>query len=211
MYPKWLHILLAVYPCISALGEVIPHNHTIYVVQEGWHTGIILETATIPDSIWHDKERYNDKKYLDIGWGDEAFYQEPSISIILAIRAVLIPTQSVIRIHAFQTHPELYYGSFASLFEVKLSNDQYNSLISFISNSFIRDKDGETILSPLHAGNRNFFLAKRKYHLFRTCNTWVCMALKESNVPFRSVGIVTRRQLARQFNRLDQKIVRKIH
>lgn len=140
----------------------------------------------------------------------KAFYQEPGISIILAIRAVLIPTQSVIRIHAFQTHPELYYGSFASLFEVKLSNDQYNSLISFISNSFIRDKDGETILSHCMQVTETFSL-QRKYHLFRTCNTWVCMALKESNVPFRSVGIVTRRQLARQFNRLDQKIVRKIH
>ena len=147
MYPKWLHILLAVYPCISALGEVIPQTIRSMLFRKA---GIpVLYWKLLPFPIAFGMTRKGTTTKIPRYRMGRCFHQEPGISIILAIRAVLIPTQSVIRIHAFQTHPELYYGSFASLFEVKLSNDQYNSLISFISNSFIRDKDGETNPFPI--------------------------------------------------------------
>ncbi len=196
---------------VTAYNDVNPIFFSIFIVQEGWHTGIVLETASIPDSLWQGINQFQHHNYLDIGWGDEAFYQEPGINVILALRAILFPTKSVIRIHGFRTDPVLYYESYATLFELKLTQEQYYTLIRFIANSFIRKEDGKIILSTLQESYKNYFLSKRYYHLFRTCNTWVCLALKESSVPVRSSGILTRRQLIRQLNRLDRSVIRRIH
>lgn len=196
---------------VVAYNDVNTKHFSIFIVQEGWHTGIVLETTTIPDSLWNGINQFQHYNYLDIGWGDEAFYQEPGINVLLAFRAILFPTQSVIRIHGFRTDPVLYYESYASLFKLKVTQEQYYNLIRYIANSFIRNEDGKIILSKLQGNSNNYYLSKKYYHLFRTCNTWVCLALKESSIPVRSSGILTRQQLIRQLKRLDRNIISRIH
>lgn len=175
---------------------------TIYILQQAWHTGIVLKTSTVPDSLWPGVSQFARNRYLDIGWGDEAYYQEPGVNIPLALRAVLIPTQSVIRVRGFWYHPEEVYGTNSSLFKLALNRDQYYRLIRFIANSFTLGPDGNPMLSQRKAGTNDFFLAHGKYHLFNTCNTWVALALRASTFPVRTCFIITRGQLARQLKRI---------
>jgi len=186
-------------------------NYTIYIVQEGWHTGIVLETNAIPDSLWHGISRFRQHVYLDIGWGDEFFYQEPGTNILLALRAAIFPTKSVIRVHGFRTDPIYYFSASATLFQMAVSPEQFYSLVNFIASSFIRDNNDEIILSERQERVKIFYMSKQHYHIFRTCNSWVCKALKESSIPIRSAGIITKWQLIRQLNRLDDKAIRRIH
>lgn len=69
----------------------------IFVVQEGWHTGIIFKTNDVDSTIWPEIVPYRNKKFVDVGWGDEKFYQVPGYPVSVAARAVLFPTQSILR------------------------------------------------------------------------------------------------------------------
>lgn len=180
--------------------------YSFYIVQEYWHTGIIIETSLVPDSLWPNLKHFRIHRYLDIGWGEEFFYQEPETNAFHALRAVLWPTPSAIRVHGFITDPKVYYGTYATLFEIKATPEQFYHLITFIANSFKHDDDGNLVPSY----TSNFFKAKRSYHLFRTCNTWVCKGLKGSGYKVRYRGVITRRQLIRQVKRLDADIVERI-
>lgn len=183
-----------------------PEYYSFYIVQEYWHTGIVIETALVPDSLWPNLKHFRSHRYLDIGWGEEFFYQEPETNAFHALRAVLWPTPSAIRVHGFITDPKVYYGTYATLFEIKATPEQFYHLITFMANSFKHDDDGNLVPSY----TSNFFKAKRNYHLFRTCNTWVCKGLKGSGYKVRYRGVITRRQLIRQVKRLDADIIERI-
>ncbi len=176
-----------------------------YVVQESWHTGIILKTSSVPDTLWPNAKDFSNYNFIDIGWGDEKFYQIPGISIPLAIRAVLLPTSSVFRVHGFNSSPLKYYG-YATLFKIEASPERFQNLVSFIVSSFKVDVDGNLIQSD----QKGFYKAKRSYHLFRTCNTWVGLGLKTSGYPIESCFLLTRKQLIRRLNRIESNSVKRI-
>ena len=74
-----------------------PNTH-VYLVKNNLHTGIVFSVnekliENIP-AISNFSEYY----YVDIGWGDEDFYQHPDPDILLGAKAILVPTSSVIRI-----------------------------------------------------------------------------------------------------------------
>ncbi len=186
--------------------ESTPEYYSFYIVQEYWHTGIIVETALVPDSLWPSVMQFRNHRYIDIGWGEEFFYQEPETNAFHALRAVLWPTPSAIRVHGFRTEPSLYYGTYATLFKIKATPEEFYHLIKFIANSFKYDDDGNII--PSHTSS--FFKAKRNYHLFRTCNTWVCKGLSSSGYRVRYRAVITRRQLVRQVRRINTDNIERI-
>lgn len=175
--------------------------YEILIVQQAWHTGIIIAVEDIPESIWPEKERYSQHKKIDVSWGDEKFYQANGRPIGLAIRAILWPTQSVIRVFPFNNPVQSAYGEDARIKSLFLSENEFHALCHFISESFIRNKNGNIRLSTVNTNNRYYFLAKRKYHLFRTCNTWVALALKKSGLNTRSCCILNANQLFRQLKK----------
>ncbi|WP_462319543.1 DUF2459 domain-containing protein [Marinilabilia sp.] len=177
-------------------------QYEVLIVQQAWHTGIILAVEDIPESIWPEKKQYGQYKKIDVSWGDEKFYQAHGRPIGLAIRAILWPTQSVIRVFPFSNPVQSAYGEDARIKSLSLSEKEFLELCHFIDSSFIRNKDGNISLSKVNANNRYYFLAKRKYHLFRTCNTWVALALKNSGLSIRSCCILNANQLFRQLDKL---------
>jgi uncharacterized protein (TIGR02117 family) len=179
-------------------------SDTIYIVQEAWHTGIILKTQSVSPGIFPEIKRYEHKKYIDISWGDERYYQNPGANILLALRAVIIPTQAVIRYIGFSLPLQKFYKR-STIMQITLERAEFDSLCFFIAKSFQRTDNGQIIAS--HYGNRKlFFLAKRKYHLFRTCNTWVALALKKSGLPVNSYMALTASQLFRRLEKLDKAV-----
>lgn len=184
-------------------GKVI--NDTtfgVYVIQEFWHTGIIFETSQVEPRHWTEIKRYQNSNFIDVGWGDEKFYQAPGNPVLLAARAILWPTQSVLRVFAFNTPVRSAYGSESRILRIPLSSEQFMDLCIFISESYMLDDSGNIISSTAYGETDHYFLATGKYHLFRTCNTWVAIAFKNAGLDVRSFGILNANQLFRQLSEI---------
>jgi len=184
---------------ISSLVSNLCAKDTIYIVQEAWHTGIILKTNSVPPAIFPEIKSYDHVSYIDISWGDEKFYQAEGTPVGLAARAILFPTSAVIQLFGLKWPVEAFYPRSEPII---LDSLEFNALCRFISDSFQRDNEGKIIPSSVYGPTDIYFKAQRKYHLFRTCNTWVALALKEAGLDVRSFLVLTAGQLFRQLQRL---------
>ncbi len=177
--------------------------YTVYVVQSMWHTGIILKTGDINSDIWPEIVQYSNKMFVDIGWGDEKFYQSHGNPPLLAARAILWPTNSILEIYSFNNNPSKAYQAKARILKINVTEQQLNDLCLFIVQSFLRNESGQSQLSRLYKTNSRFFMATRKYHLFRTCNTWIALAFKKSGFKVRSCCVLNANQLFRQLKKIN--------
>lgn len=175
-------------------------NKTIYIVQEAWHTGIVLHTRKVSVQEWPEISKYQNKQYIDISWGDEVYYQHPSFNLWLALRAVCFPTRSVIALNNFKRSIPSYYPH-SRIMKINITHPHLQALCRFIAQSFQRDNQNQIIPSTLHDTSSIFFRGKRSYHLFRTCNTWVALALEKAGLPINATLALTADQL---FNRLEK-------
>jgi uncharacterized protein (TIGR02117 family) len=180
-------------------------NDTVYVVQEAWHTGIVLKTSEVSPEICPGIGKYKQYTYIDISWGDELYYQDIDPGIGLALRAVLFPTTAVIKYTGIHSSVKHYYKH-SNLMQIVLDSTQFNALCSYISNSFQRDSLNSIIPSTAYGKAAHFYLAKRKYHLFRTCNTWVMAAFKNAGLKVNTFFVLTAGQLFRRLKKLRQAV-----
>ena len=194
---------LSLLSLISLTGIYPNDEYVVHVVQEYWHTGIIIATDDVPVELWPEIARFSDKKRIDVGWGDRDFYQVTGRPIGLAAKAILWPTPSVIRLDGFNVPVLSYYGNDARVEKIEMDEEHFYNLITFIAESFVRDEKGNIIPGDDKGESSTFFLGKRKYHLFRTCNTWVALAFKSAGYDIRSFLVLAAWQLFRQLDKID--------
>ncbi|MFW6222415.1 MAG: DUF2459 domain-containing protein [Bacteroidota bacterium] len=183
----------------------ISASDTVYVAQHAWHTGIVLKTSEISPEMCPGIAKYKKYSYIDISWGDEFYYQHIDPGIGLALRAVLFPTTAVIKYTGIRSSVKHYYKH-SNLMQIVLDSGQFNSLCMYISKSFQRDSLNRIILSTAYGKAEHFYLAKRKYHLFRTCNTWVIKAFEKAGLKINSFFVLTSGQLFRRLKKLEQAV-----
>lgn len=177
-------------------------QHEIFVLQAGWHTGIVMRTAEISPDDWPEVTGYRKSIFVDIGWGDERFYQADGNPPGLAARAALIPTSSVIHIVPFSIAPSGLYGQGSRVKRILATPGQFSALSRIIAQSFERDMDGQPIKSNLREDSHNFFKSRDKYHLFNTCNTWVVRCLQQAGFNVSPAGVITKQHLIRALEKL---------
>lgn len=197
-----VRVFMILFGFIVVMARGQEKMHVVLVVQEGWHTGIVMKTSDLPSSLFGQFKDYTSRKYIDVSWGDEKYYQHPNPGVFLTVRAVLWPTQAVIRLDAFSRKPTRYYGS-SNIMEIRMDSIRFTALCRFISNSFERGEEGEIVPSTFYEDYEDFFLAKRKYSLFRTCNTWVVLAFKKSGYDVHTFMAATAGQMFRRLDKLE--------
>jgi uncharacterized protein (TIGR02117 family) len=182
-------------------GQITTHH--VYVVQQAWHTGLIMQTELPNPDIWPEASNYTNKQFVDISWGDEKFYQARGRPILMAARAILWPTQSVLRIYPFSLSIQSSYGTQARIIKIPVSDKHLKALTAFLAKSYMRDDAGNPQPSTEHGESDIFFLGTRKYHLFSTCNTWMALAFKETGFDIRSTCVLNANQLFRQLEKIE--------
>ncbi len=180
---------------------------TIYLVSHGWHAGIVLRRAEIPDSVWPAPGDFPDAQYLEVGWGDMDYYQTPDAHMGLILKAALLPTASVLHIVGFSGSVPAYFP-YSEIIRIKLSSAGFEHLSRTIATSFAKDEAGNTTsLGRGLYGNSHFYLSRESYHLFNTCNVWTARALRAAGLPITPARTVTVESLmsqARKFGMLVQ-------
>lgn len=189
----------------SQTGQTQPH-HTIWLVNHGWHTGLVLKRNEIADTIWPEIRDFSDSTYLETGWGDGDFYQAPVPSWWSMISAAIIPTDSVLHLVGFN-RPVTSYFSSSEIIQLEITSNSFNRLVHAIASSFIRTKNGkaEPLGSGLY-GNSYFYRSRESYHLFNTCNVWTARVLQTAGLPFNPAAAIRASDLMAQTRRINSTL-----
>lgn len=165
--------------------------HSIYVADHGWHTGLILLRQDFDPRVSLRTTYFDDKQWLEFGWGDAAFYQAEEMSVGLALRALFSPTDAVMHVYAFDGMPAKNFPE-SEVVRIRVTQAGYRRMIRFIRDAFARDQNGHVM--PLKRGlygRSHFFKARGTYSMDRTCNTWTAEALREAGLAIDPASAAT--------------------
>ena len=177
------------------LNKKMNAGRTVYLIKSYWHVGILFQVDStvigkIPALITFDKY-----KFVDIGWGDEDFYQDPETDYYNAAKAILFPTKSVIKVTGHMSDLESIIKWSDFCIKIRMTDEQYSGLLEFIAESFLIEDDEYVIASSSGNGAIVFYKSVHAYHLFNTCNTWVAEALDSAGCDVSDEGIITAEDL----------------
>lgn len=171
----------------------------IFLIKQRWHTAIVLQTSDIDSNFFPIVNQFREYKMIDIGWGDEEFYQYPDFDWELAFKALFIPTSSTLRIEGISMPLgmantiswELYFDLSEIVVKLIISDEQFIKILQYIDDTFYRTENQEIILSSRAGGQIIFYAAKGEYHLFNTCNTWLAKCLNHAGLNINTDIILT--------------------
>ncbi|WP_169336196.1 TIGR02117 family protein [Pontibacter roseus] len=190
-----LALMTALYLAAGLVLGSIPVNSSyaqatqgveIWVTDNGVHTDLVLPVKTAYMD-WRDKLHLQDYAGADstfthvgFGWGDRQFYMETpewtDLTFTTAITSLFLPTRTAMHVE-YIARP-LRQNKYQQ--PVIISEQQYEELVQYILKTFQQQPNGEFLLiagSGYHSRD-NFYEANGKFHLFKTCNSWVNGGLK---------------------------------
>jgi len=157
-------------------------RNEVYVVNHGWHTGFVVPASYILQAMPELKQRFGHAPYIEFGWGDNEFYQAEEITSGVTLKAIFLPTDSVVHAVLVPLKVERYFKN-SEVEKFCLEDSELESLIKFISSSFYRDESGN-ILKLNHGiyGDSQFYEARGDFHIFNTCNKWTAKGLESAGM-----------------------------
>ncbi len=166
-------------------------TNKIYVVSHDWHTGFIIPKNKIQHLIPALTKRFDNVELLEFGWGDKGFYQSRKMTASLVFSAIFWPTESVVHVVALSGSAHRFFAG-SKIEPVYLSDEGYNSLLKYISNSFRRNEEKEIIeLEKGLYGDSQFYAGEGDYFLMNTCNKWTAKGLKSAGMDIRTTFTLT--------------------
>ena len=165
---------------------------SIYLIKQSWHTAIVINGEDIDSLLFPEVTLFNKFNIIDIGWGDEEFYQYPDFDAGLAFKALFYGTPSTLRIEGIGISKESYFNISEIVIKIALTQEQLDEILIYISKTIYRDSNGNPVLlSERGLGRIMFFKANGEYYLFNTCNTWLARGLKQAGVNITDDIILT--------------------
>ncbi|MGH8282951.1 MAG: DUF2459 domain-containing protein [Gammaproteobacteria bacterium] len=104
----------------------------IWVLDSGWHTGLVLSRAELGQSFIHLLQPAPDAQYFMFGWGNRRFYMAPKPTLGMDI-AALFPSRSVVLVETCDTPPRACYSSAVKLRVVSVSRAGLQRLYDYYS------------------------------------------------------------------------------
>lgn len=177
-------------------------NIKIYVVSQGWHTGIVVPTNCIADSLWTEGYPYHKFNYVLIGWGDADYYQTKGFNLWYASKAAVWPTSSTLHVKAFNQLSNINNLT-EEIVDLLIGESDYSSLCNFIQSEFQLDNDG--LFIPQTAGfyrNSHFFAGNNKYTAINNSNVWTGKAMKKAGFKVNPYCYPTQKSLIKKLKNL---------
>ncbi|HUF92701.1 MAG TPA: DUF2459 domain-containing protein [Candidatus Limnocylindria bacterium] len=170
----------------------------VWVVAHGWHAGLAVRVADVPAGAWPERSHFPDADFLELGWGDRAYWQHENPGVRLALDALLRPTPSAVRIVGVRGPLAPAFPG-AEIVDLRLSHAGFARLVRFVDDSIAREGAGAaTPLGATSWPDIRFYPARPTYHLFRTSNTWTAAALRAAGFPIAPASALTAGGVLRQ-------------
>jgi uncharacterized protein (TIGR02117 family) len=177
----------------------------IHLVSHGWHTGIVLRRVDIPTGLWPEADDFPRAEYLEVGWGDHDYYRTRDPGLWTALKAVLVPTSSVLHVVGFRAPVDVKFPASETV-ALELPRHGFERLAQYIHDAHVRDgAPAATALGPGLYGDGRFYPARERFHLFNTCNQWTVRALRAAGLPVEDA--ITGRGLMSQVRALGKVVL----
>lgn len=162
----------------------------IFVKSNGAHTDFIVPVKNeVYDwqtlaSTDHTVAKDTNVHFVALGWGDKGFFLETptwgDLKFSTAFKALFALSTSAMHVEFRSKAPKLS----ESCKSIKISPEQYQQLVNYVTNSFTKDSNGQVIpIANAHYDKHDaFYEAKGSYHLFKTCNEWTRKGLSTAGV-----------------------------
>jgi uncharacterized protein (TIGR02117 family) len=159
-----------------------PKCPTIYVMSNGFHTGILMRRVDISQEVWSEVAEIAEHDWIEVGWGSEIFYRAKKITAPVVLGA-LVPNPSVLHVVGWDRNPEETFAG-SDLIKIEVDEPQLDSLCRYIHDTYSFDDRGAVQnLGPGIYADGYFFRAKGNYYFPKTCNVWTARCLKAADVP----------------------------
>lgn len=166
----------------------------VVVVNIGWHTGIAVRLMSLDADLLPEvlDFRRPDVAWVEFGWGDAGFYQNPDPDLSTILSAAFAETPAVMHLVGVPVHPTTYYKD-SSFVTVTLTDQQLERLLGYISASF--DRNGTNRVTPINKGlypDSLFYAGRGNFTIANTCNTWVAKAFAAAGLPIETPEEIVR-------------------
>lgn len=173
--------LLLTFITINRTELFVDNKKEIYLSTNGVHLQIIIPIDELNNELKEGIEFTPYEKYFSFGWGDENFYLNTptwgDLTFKNAFRALFLKSSTLIHLSRFKQVNN-------SWTKVIISESKLKKLNQYILKSFKKDENGNKIIvaNSGYSVNDDFYKANGNFSCFKTCNTWVNTAFKESNL-----------------------------
>lgn len=176
----------------------------VWVIGHGWHVGLALRRGDISADIWPETAALGSFAYLEVGWGDGAFYPAGEGGVGLALKAAFRSESSVLHVVAFDP-PVTVFFPHSPIVEIHLGQRGLDALGRFVHQTYARDASGGVLpIAPALYGAGWFYRASGRYGLLANSNTWTARALREAGCPITPLWAATAANVLGQAGRFGR-------
>jgi len=150
----------------------------VYLVRHGWHAGVAVRRADVPDDQWPVLDDFPNAQYLEVGWGEVRYYPGEIRGVWGMTRAGLWPTGSVLHVVPIdRAVPDRFPEQ--TVVRMPVGPDELDALTAFVAESFAVDSTGRApVAAPGYYADSRFYASPLPYHVFNNCNHWAAAALE---------------------------------
>lgn len=187
-------LLTLVVGCAAPVKSLFPPApgqpvRPVYVVNHGWHTGLVVERAAFDHADW--ARDFAGADSVEFGWGDAAYYPAERPGLWLATKALFWPTPSVLHVVGV-SGPVTNSFPHQEIVRVDLSEAGLERLRAHIEKTFALDKTGKAqVVGPGLYGDGKFYRARGKFYFPKMCNRWVATGLRAAGCPISPLRSIT--------------------
>jgi uncharacterized protein (TIGR02117 family) len=164
------------------------------VVSNGWHSGIVLARADVPESVIPEIADFPHARFFEFGWGDAEFYPAREAGAWLALRAAF-PGPAVMHVAGLPDHPARIWPN-VTILPFAVTAEALTRLLVFLRDSFDRAGAGRAAMKARGIYPFSlFYPATGRFHLFNTCNSWTAQALTATGLGASLGGVNTAEDL----------------
>lgn len=183
-----------------------PAPHTVYVVQYGWHTALLLDGPSILARSSKLRADFHDHKYMLVGWGDGEYFVAVNPPWSKAVKALVASDYPAMQAGGRDTNPPL--GALAQdTVALAVTERGFQQLAEYIDRSIAVDAAGKPVYLGQQEGNPDrFYQATGNYSVFNNCNSWVVGALRAAGMPVSGFNLTARSvfEQAERISKLQQ-------
>lgn len=202
-------LLLLVAACAPARAPLPTPNaadHRLWVTSNDWHTRVVVAVADIGDDVLPERADLAPAGWLAIGWGDHDYYPMRDPPRRLAVKAALLPSDSVLHLIPMALPPFAFPGF--EVLEIRVGGPGMAAMLQAIDAEIERGGAPRApVAAPGLYPESLFYPATGTFHIFNTCNTWVAGQLQTAGLPIRAAGVITAEDLMRQLRVLPEASV----
>ena len=156
----------------------------LYVLSNGWHTSIGLRSSDARGTALGEiAAEFPNSDYLVFGWGEEEYYRAPKVTAWITFKAIFLANPAALHVIGVRRRIEHFFNH-SEIVAVRVSRRGFGNLARFLSVEFLRDRRDSQVLHLGHGyyPDSQFYAARGKYYLLKTCNVWTASVIREAGV-----------------------------